>query len=310
MTRLNLNQLRTLHTLLEERNLTKAAERLLLTQSAISKQLGQLRDYFGDPLLIREGNLYWLSAKAEQLLPKVQHILAEIDSLNDASQFDPKACKRQFRFACTDYVAQFIFPKIVQRLARDAPDIDIAYEMMKPEWMPYLNKRHLDFVAMVNLPVPDNVQSVPLGEDGSVCMMAKNHPLAHLEQPSVEQLLAYPFAVITSGGDKSSFFDRYVETQGHMRRIFIQVPFYLPAFEIVADTDTLLIVPEHIARTAQKTYETTHCAFPFASPVNHYQLCWHVMHDKDKAHAWLRALIATEIEQSIYFAKGMNSAHT
>lgn len=310
MNRLNLNQLRTLHTLLEERNLTKAANRLLLTQSAISKQLSQLRDYFDDPLLIREGNFYWLSARAEEILPKLQHILAGIDSLNEDDQFNPAECKRQFRFACTDYVAQFIFPRIVQRLAREAPDIDIAYEMMKPEWMPYLNKQHIDLVAMVNMPVPDNVQSLSLGEDGSVCMMAKGHALATVKQPSLEQLLDYPFAVITSGGDKSSFFDRYLETRGLHRRVFIQVPFYLPAFEIVADTDTLLIVPEHIALTARQSYATTHCPFPFASPVNHYQLCWHVIHQKDNAHAWLRSVIAREIKTSIYFAKGMNSPHT
>lgn len=310
MNRLNLNQLRTLHTLLEERNLTKAADRLLLTQSAISKQLSQLRGYFDDPLLIRDGNLYWLSAKAEHILPKLQHILAEIDDLNEDSQFDPKECKRQFRFACTDYVAQFIFPKIVQRLAKEAPDIDIAYEMMKPEWMPYLNKQHLDFVAMVNLPVPDTVQSLSLGEDGSVCMMASTHPLSKLGQPSLKQLLDYPFAVITSGGDKSGFFDRYLETRGLNRRVFIQVPFYLPAFEIVADTDSLLIVPEHIALTAQQSYATSHCHFPFTTPINHYQLCWHAMHEKDSAHVWLRGVIAKEIKESIYFAKGMKFPHT
>ena len=115
MNRLNLNLLRAFVVMLEERNVTRAADRLHLTQSAMSRQLSQLRDHFADPLLIREGNDYLLSAKARQLLPKVQAILEEVDELGEGDHFNPAQCKRRFSFACTDHVAQFIFPRYFKK---------------------------------------------------------------------------------------------------------------------------------------------------------------------------------------------------
>lgn len=300
MERLNLNQLRTLRTLLEERNLTKAADKLLLTQSAISKQLSQLRNYFADQLLIREGNVYWLTAKSEELLPKLQRILLDIDSLTEDSQFRPEDCHRQFRFACTDYVAQYIFPTIARRLAEEAPNIDFIYEMMQPEWIFQMSKLHLDFVSVYTRETPENVHAIPLGEDHSVCLMAKHHPLTSEDNPTLDMLLDYPFALINSGSDKSSFFDRYIETQKKRRRISIQVPFFSAAFEVVAGGEALLIIPEHIAIKAQEHYATTYRPLPFSSPSNQYQLCWHAIHQKDNAHAWMRSLIAEEIKASLH----------
>ena len=300
MDHLNLNQLRTLRTLLEERNLTKAAEKLLLTQSAISKQLSQLRTYFSDPLLIREGNIYWLSVTAEELLPKLQRILLDIDNLTENSQFRPEDGHRTFRFASTDYVAQFIFPKIAKRLASEAPNIDFVYEMMQPEWMYQISKLNLDLVCLSNPSRPENVHAIALGDDASVCMMAQDHPLTREDKLTLDKMLEFPFALISSGGDKSSFFDRYIEARKRRRRIAIQVPFFSAAFEIVAGGDALLIVPEHIAIKAQERHSTTYKSLPFEAMHNRYQLCWHEIHHKDNAHAWLRALIAEEIKSSLY----------
>lgn len=300
MERLNLNQLLTLRILLEERNLTRAADKLFLTQSAISKQLSQLRSYFNDPLLIREGNVYWLSVKAEMLLPRLQRILSDIDALTENGDFNPRDCRRQFRFASTDYVAQFIFPAIAKRLAFEAPHVDVVYEMMKPEWMHQLGKLHLDFVCLSNPSQPDNVHAIPLGRDQSVCMMARNHPLASVGHLSLDMLLDYPFVLISSGGDKDSFFDRHLEAKKLRRRVAIEVPFFSAAFEIVAGGDFLLIVSEHVAIKAQERYAMTYRQLPFDSPANCYQLCWHGIHHKDEAHVWMRSLISDEIRGSLY----------
>lgn len=295
MERLNLNQLLTLRILLEERNLTRAADKLFLTQSAISKQLSQLRTYFNDPLLIREGNVYWLSVKAEALLPKLQRILTDIDSLTQTSEFRPHECRRQFRFASTDYVAQFHFPAIAKRLTYEAPHVDVVYEMMKPEWMGQLGKLHLDFVCLANPTLPENVHSVPLGGDRSVCLMADNHPLSRIENLTLEALLDYPFVLITSGGDKDRFFDRTLEANKLTRRVALVVPFFSAAFEIVSGGDFLLIVSEHVAVKAQQRYATTYRSLPMPPHNNCYQLCWHAIHHKDEAHGWMRNLIAEEI---------------
>ncbi|WP_421866570.1 LysR family transcriptional regulator [Motiliproteus sp.] len=303
MERLNLNLLRALATLLEEKNVTQASVRLHLTQSAMSRQLAQLRDYFDDPLLIREGNSYHLSARAIELLPRVQSILSQADGLRQLSHFDPASCDRQFSFACTDYVAQFIFPHILNRLQREAPGISFSYELWKPQSLSRLGQLPLDFVSTTISTLPANLQSIFLGKDQPVCLMAAKHPLATEARPSLDALLAYPFVRVNSGGDKDSFFERALESQGLSRQILFEVPFFSAAFQVVAQGRALMILPAHIARNAANALPLSYCELPLALPEHHYHLCWHLKHDRDPAHGWVRNCIADEIKASMYSPK-------
>ncbi len=304
MDRLNLNLLRAMAVLLQDRNVTQASERLNLTQSAMSRQLSQLRDYFCDPLLIREGNDYLLSARAMQLLPKVQAILRNVESLRGKDVFDPASCRRRFSFACTDYVAQFIFPDVLDRLQREAPGIDIVYQIWQPESLSRLGQLPLDFVSTMTATVPENLFSIRLGQDHPVCLMAADHPLANCTSITLMEMLDYSFVHLSSGGDKDSFFDRSLASQGLSRRIVFEVPFFSAAFQVVARGRTLMVLPEHIARNAAGHFALTHRQLPMQTPENQYHLCWHALHDKDPAHAWVRNCIAEQITASIYSPNG------
>ncbi len=300
MERLNLNLLRALAVLLQGRNVTQAAEALHLTQSAMSRQLGQLRDYFGDPLLIREGNDYLLSARAKQLLPQVQSILSEIDNLRDEQGFNPASCRRRFSFACTDYVAQFIFPDVLRQLQLQAPGIDIIYRIWQPDWLQRLGQLPLDFVSTMTPQVPENLFSIHMGQDSPVCLMAAGHPLADTDALCLEAMLDYSFVHLNSGGDKDSFFDRELENRGLSRRVLFEVPFFSAAFQVVASGQTLMVLPEHIARNAARQFPLCWRPLPLPVPENHYHLCWHAVHDRDPAHHWVRCLIAEQIRTSMY----------
>lgn len=299
MERLNLNLLRALVVLLEARNVTQAAHQLHLTQSAMSRQLSQLRDYFSDPLLVREQNDYLLSAKAKQLFPKVQAILADVDSLKQET-FHPASCQRRFRFACTDYVAQFIFPAVINRLQREAPGIDLIYEVWKPEHITQLGHLPLDMASTTLSVLPEGLHSIYLGQDNPVCLMAADHPLKTSQTVSLTQLADYPFVRLNSGGDKDSFIDKLLENAGLSRRILFEVPFFSAAFEVVASNECLMILPEHIAHAAMQQGHLSYCPLDMTMPENHYHLCWHELHDKDPAHAWLRECIADEMSRSMY----------
>jgi len=289
--RLNLNLLRALVVILEERNVTRASTRLHLTQSAMSRQLSQLRDHFSDPLLIREGNDYLLSARAKQLLPKIQSILSDIDMLNDGERFNPADCQRCFSFACTDHVAQFIFPDILARLQKEAPGIDIRFEMWRPEWLPRLGHLPLDLASTTTNSLPENVHSIYIGHDSPVCLMAKDHPLVSTEL-KLERMLDYSFVRLNSGGDKDSFFDRALEAKGLSRRILFEVPFFFAAFQVLASNQSLMVLPLHIARNALAHFPLAYLPLPLDQiPENHYHLCWHAIHDQDPAHRWLRNAI-------------------
>lgn len=305
MDHLNLNLLRALSVLLETRNVTHTADRLHLTQSAMSRQLSQLRQYFDDPLLIREGNDYLLSAKAHQLIPRVQQILSAVENLKREDAFDPKHCKRRFRFACTDYVAQLIFPEVLKRLQEQAPEIDMIYRLWQPDWLHNMANLPLDFASTMIQSPPENVRSIYMGQDRSVCLMNQKHPLVTHHSPELADLLRYPFIHINSGGDKDSFFDRALADTGMSRRILFEVPFFSAAFQYLSQSDALLIVPEHIAFNASRHFNLDYCPLPVPSPDNHYHFCWHSLYDKDPAHQWVRECIADVLIDSIYSPNSM-----
>ncbi|MGL4892577.1 MAG: LysR family transcriptional regulator, partial [Aeromonas veronii] len=105
MLRANLNLLPTLKVLLETRNISRAAELLHLSQPSISKQLAQLRSEFDDELLVREGQRWLLTPRAELLAAQLADSLGALERLYEAPGFDPSRCERVFRLASSDYVA-------------------------------------------------------------------------------------------------------------------------------------------------------------------------------------------------------------
>lgn len=117
MHKANLNLLPTLKVLLETRNISRAAELLNLSQPSISKQLGQLRSEFGDELLVREGQRWLLTPRAEALAAQLADSLGALERLYEAPEFAPERCERVFRLASSDYVAQHILPDICAALA-------------------------------------------------------------------------------------------------------------------------------------------------------------------------------------------------
>lgn len=310
MEQLNLNLLRSLRVLLEQRNVTHAAEYLHLTQSAMSRQLAQLRNHFEDELLIREGNEYLLTDMAQRLKPKVQTIISQISDLSNETLFDPLHCKRQFSFASTDYVANFIFPDVMKVLHRQAPRIDVSYRIWQPEWLNNLGTLPVDFATTMATEVPENLYGIHLGEDNPVLLMADSHPLVHVSQPDLEQILNYPFIRITSGGDKDSFFDNYLRRLNLTRRVAYEVPFFISAFNVCAQSDMLLVVPRHIAINAQQTHAVHWHEINMSDlPVNSYYLFWHSIHNNDPAHRWVRQLIADVVHKSIFSPLAMQPNH-
>lgn len=299
MNHLNLNLLRALSVLLQERHVTRSAEQLCLTQSAMSRQLASLREHFNDPLLVREGSDYLLTARAQQLRPQVEAILNQVGLLQEVPAFDPASCQRRFCFACTDYVAQFIFPEVLDQLQHQAPGIDIEYRIWQPGLIGQLGSLPVDLASTMGNQIPEGLYSVPLGQDRPVCLMAADHPLAD-SQPSLESLLAWPFVQISSGGDKDSFVDRELKVLGLSRRIRLSVPFFSAGFSAVAKSRMLLVVPEHIAHHAATLYALNFCQLPLPLPEHQYHLLWHSVHHHDPAHRWLRELFARVMRASIY----------
>ncbi|HDX8435793.1 TPA: LysR family transcriptional regulator [Aeromonas dhakensis] len=289
MHKANLNLLPTLKVLLETRNISRAAELLHLSQPSISKQLGQLRSEFGDELLVREGQRWLLTPRAEALAAQLADSLGALERLYEAPGFDSSRCERVFRLASSDYVAQHILPDICAALAREAPLAALEYSLWDKRLLPQLWQSELDMVSTITELVPDQIRGLHQGEDRLVVLMGGHHPLAG-HSLSLDDYLAWPHLQVSGGGDKDSPVEQVLAPQGLSRRWFARVPFFQAAVEVLLRTDCLLTTPAHIAWQLSCEHALHFCDLPFASRTQQYHLLWHQRHHQDPAHKWFREL--------------------
>ncbi|MGL4709912.1 MAG: LysR family transcriptional regulator [Aeromonas veronii] len=289
MLRANLNLLPTLKVLLETRNISRAAELLHLSQPSISKQLAQLRSEFDDELLVREGQRWLLTPRAELLAAQLADSLGALERLYEAPGFDPSRCERVFRLASSDYVAQHILPDICAALAKEAPLAALEYSLWDKRQLPQLWQSELDLVSTITEQVPEQIRGLHQGEDRLAVLMGRHHPLAG-KALSLDDYLAWPHLQVSGGGDKDSPVEQVLAPQGLSRHWFARVPFFQAAVEVLLRTDCLMTTPAHIAWQLSCGHELTFVDLPFAARDQQYHLLWHQRHHQDPAHRWFREL--------------------
>lgn len=303
LNKVNLNLLTTLHVLLAERHVSNTATRLHLTQSAVSRQLSQLRELFNDPLLIRDGNQLVTTPRAIELQTKLAAIFHEFDDLLTEQTFDPHTWQAEFTFASSDYVAQYVFPEIASHLATQAPKISIQYQLWQPDYLSQLADSPIQLASTMLPEQPQGVSSMQIGCDRSVCVMRKGHPLAldtQQSQLSVDDLLTYNHIRVTGGGDKDSYIDKALQKIGKQRHIALKVPFFSAAFNVLCQSDHLMVLPFHIANNLQQELAIVFLPLPLATPEHKYWLLWHPKYDHDLAHQWARESIKNIMDNSQY----------
>jgi len=297
---LNLNLLRSLDALLETRNLTQAAQRLALTQSALSRHLAQLRQQLEDPLLLRQGPGYVLTERAAGLRLPLKAVLADIEALYQAPRFDPGSCSRRFEFAGSDYLAEYMLPEMVARMLPQAPNLQLVFRLWQPGHYEILAEQGVDLVATIAEAIPENLHGRDLGSDQPVCVMRRDHPLAGAPCLSLDDYLAWPHVRISGGSDKDSFVERLLAQDGRRRDVRLSVPFFVSALRIIAGSDLLLTTPVHLAAKLSEHFPVTWRALPFAEHTYRYWLLWHARLERDAAHQWFRNHVFDVLHHSIY----------
>lgn len=298
--RVNLNLLRSLKVLLEERHVSHAADKLNLTQSAVSRQLSQLRQVFADPLLIREGNTLIPTAKALQLETKLAHWFLELDDLLVEEVFEPAKWHGEFVLSSSDYVAQYILPDIVEALAIQAPNVSLQYRLWQPDLLPQLASSDIQLASSMSPTQPEGVSSVQIGEDVPVCVMSNTHPLATQDSLNIIDLLAYAHIKVIGGGDKDSYVDEALAKLEKPRRFALKVPFFYAAAQSLCQSQHLLVIPEHIARNLKNHFSLIYKPLPITTPRHKYWLIWHAKYDNDPSHLWMRSLVLQVMSKAAY----------
>ena len=297
--RFDLNLLVALDALLREKNITRAAERLYLSQPATSGALNRLRTLLGDPILVRAGRSMELTPRARALVEPVRAALLQIESaLGAAPEFDPATARHEFVLLVSEEAVVELLPAFVRRLAAEAPGIRCHTELVSAVTLSRLaqGEAHLG-LCMDQAHVyqargyPETLRQRRLRPVRWVAAVAADHPTIGPSM-SLDEYLAAPHAFGVPGHHRGPAEELVRLLLGVDLYVQLTVPSLLHLPLLLPGTRFVATLPERVARHFESLLPIRTVALPFATPPLHEALLWHERFDADPAHRWLRELVA------------------
>jgi DNA-binding transcriptional LysR family regulator len=288
--RIDLNLLAALDALLDERNVTRAAARLALTQPTVSGMLERLRDLFGDPLFVREQRGVLPTPYAESLAPRVKQLLADAGALLAREPFTPATASGTFSISVNDYMQSALMVPFAAELRRRAPGVRLA---LCPLAIEGLGQRLAkgDFDLAVTIPEfswPD-AHARLLYRERYVCAVRTRHPLKG-RTASLEDFCRYDHVLVSpTGGAFEGPTDAALKKKRMRRRVALSVPSFLVLAELLQVDDLIAVVPERLVRS--RTHGLRLFPPPIEVPGFDVIAVWHARAHQDPAHKWMRELL-------------------
>ena len=293
---LDLNLLLTLDVLLEIRNVTATAERVGVTQSAVSHRLARIRDFFDDPLLVSAGDDLVLTPQAEALRTPLRLALQELrDVVVPDREFDPTHAQRTFVIAASDLAEVTLLPAVLQRLSQAAPGIMIRMRGRGLVTGEALAGGRIDFgiapgegtIPGVSLEDTRGIRQRLLVTDGFSVVARREHPRLR-GRLTLKRYLAEGHVLVAPQGSPGGIADVVLARQGERRRVVAQVASFLSAPFIVAGTEHLLTCPTSLAQATCGPLGLQVFKPPIELPDTRLYLYWHERMHQDSGHRWFR----------------------
>ena len=295
----DLNLLRVLDALLRERNVSRAAERLSLSQPAVSNALNRLRELLDDPLLVRVGRAMQPTPRALSLETPIRDALQQIEhTLNAGDFFDPATSRQRFVIAVTDYVELICMPALMAHLAQVAPGMQLAIEHLTPS-LPAeaLDTGAIDLAVGRFPDVPTRFHSRRWASETLNVALRNEHPLVveGLDLPAFLRLRH----LWVHGGQTRGMVDQWLEDHDLEREVVYTTPNYLQAAHIVASSDLAAVLPTGLARHFAKLLPLQLFDLPFDLGTFQLDIVSVAQRERDAALQWL-------IEQIVAVAENGN----
>jgi DNA-binding transcriptional LysR family regulator len=284
----DLNLLVALDVLLQEKNVTRAAERLFLSQPAMSGMLSRLRQGFGDQLLVRVGRNLEPTDFAASVAERVHGCVLELENLLEETRpFDPESDGRAFRISASDYSALLLFGPIVRRLIEAAPHMSAYFLRLDVTAGERLNVGEIDF-AIFPAEIDPALPSIPLFDDTWVCAACSRHPSLG-DELTIEEFLKHPHMSFNiSDPGHVSVADEFLERNGHERRIVASTESFTAAPFLLQGTTLLTILPRRLGERMQQAAQIRLLELPFDVPPLREKLVWNPRFTSSPGHAWMR----------------------
>ena len=290
--KLDLNLLVALDAMLSERNITRAAERVHLSQSAMSNALGRLRDYFGDDLLVAVGRKLELTPRAQTLQEAVRDVLLRIDtSVAAQPEFDCSKSDREFTLFVSDYSLDVLMPHALTLAARQRSTV--RFRLLPQVGTPARSLEHGEADLLIIPKVfcsPDHPTEILFNED-FLCTVWNESRLARSGLSFERYASAGHVVMQPQDNPQPAFESWFVERYGLARRIevssfsFASLPF------LVVGTEFVATVHARLARRLQPALPITLLPMPLPMPPLDQSMQWHKYRTLDPALVWLRTLI-------------------
>jgi DNA-binding transcriptional LysR family regulator len=295
--RIDLGLLHALVVLLDESNVSRAAARLNLTQSTVSGMLNRLRILFDDPLLVRKQRGMIRTARAQDLRPKVESLLADANLLLQPVNFNPAVATQTFNIAASDYVQAALLAPLMARLSIEAPSIRVA--AMPTGRTQVADGLHSGSMDMV-LSIPDfllpSIRTRRLYDERYVCVVRRDHPWEGTSI-DIDAFCELGHVIVSPNvGGFSGATDECLSALGRHRRVVYSTPNFAAVPPVLLATNLIAVLPYRLVATM--TANLRALFLPLKIPGFSVHAAWHERVQSDPAHVWLRRLICETAEQS------------
>ncbi|MFT3809463.1 MAG: LysR family transcriptional regulator [Micropepsaceae bacterium] len=276
-----------------ERNLTRAAGILNVTQPAVSNALARLRAAFDDPLFARRGGVMAPTPVAQSLIQPVRQALARLRSGLDARvKFDPETAARTFHVAMRDTTAAMLLPPLSRRLTREAPGVMVQVHILDRTEIPMeLAAGSLDLAIDIPELQRADLMSAPFIADRYVAVMRKGHPDAG-KPMTLDRFTAQRHIAISSRRRGRTLIEAALARAGRQGNTVLRVPTFQMAMDVVRDSDLITTLPSLVARAL----DVASAELPFPSPAVDLLLYWHRNAESDPGNIWLRGAMQAVID--------------
>jgi LysR family transcriptional activator of mexEF-oprN operon len=282
----DINLMVVFETLMLERNVTRAAEKLFLGQPTISAALNRLRALFNDPLFIRVGHRMEPTARAHEL---ISHLSPALDGLSVAlslsRDFDPASSDMTFRLGVSDDVEYSLLPALLRNIREEAPGVVIVIKQVN-----YWNISELLMSGEVTVGVcltrelPANAKRKQLRAMQPMVVQARKPS----KPMTLDEYCTRPHVVVSYVANISTFADEWLEAIGRKRHNVLSVPQYSTLPALMAGTDLLCNLPDHLTTAMTESGLLYGEPLPFVTPMLDLSMVWLSIADTDPAERWLR----------------------
>lgn len=305
----DLNLLRIFDALMDERSVTRAGERVGLSQPAISSALNRLRHSLGDPLFIRIGNEMVPTARAETICEDVRSALKEIERvLAEDALFDPARASRVFTLRGADFFSMWLMPDLFEEIAREAPHVRIRFlDSGRGEMAGLLQDGSVDIVLDRPLEAPAWISSQLLFRAPFVVIASCDHPqIVNRGVPPgapfpLELFLSLGHAIRSVDGSMTGATDAALARLGHERNVVLALPHFRAVGLAVAKGRLIAVVPRQFAEAVAREMRLSIYAPPVEMTVPDIRMYWHSRFDKSPSHRWLRLRISECLKKQRWY---------